>query len=1112
MRKLLLFIAIINLFHVKAQVASFAWMAGSTFTNQISTYGTLGVASSTNNPGARSLPSSWTTSDGKLWLFGGNGYASAPTLGNTNDLWNYNPSSNEWVWVTGSNLVNQVGLYGTKGVASNTNIPSGRNGSVSWKDNNGNLWLFGGQGYGSTASAGNLNDLWKYNVSTNEWTWVTGSNGINQLGVYGTKGIPSTTNTPGARTEAVSWIDNSGNLWLFGGFGRSSTASDGLLNDLWKFNIATNEWTWVSGSNGINVIGTYGTQGVGSTANIPGTRSASTSFKDANGDLWLFGGNGLGTVMTTGCLSDLWKYNITSNQWTWVSGTNVVGSVGVYGTKGFPATTNRISGRTYAYSWTDSNDNFWIYGGYGASAVAGNGALNDLWQFNKSNNLWVWVSGLNSTGSSAVYGTLGVSSSTNTPGGRHNETGWKDIAGDFWLYGGKAGAPLKSDLWKLNICNAPSMPLTSASQTICIGSATTLTASGIGTLGWYSSAIGGVYLGNGSSFTTPTLTTNTTFYVQDSTCAFSIRNAVTVSATQPTVNIAGTNTVCINSSVILTASGATSYTWSTTQLTNTIAVTPSVTTIYTVTGSDAFGCLSSKTKTITTVALPSVTITGATTICPSTGIFLTASGANTYVWNTGSTATSILVAPSSSFVYTVTGKTTATGCVKTQTALVTVSIPTVVITGSTSVCKGVSINLTAGGASTYTWSTGTQSTNINVTPTVSTIYTVSAKDAFGCNGTDTHTITVLQTPTVSITGNSVTCLGTPITLTANGASSYTWNTGSLNTVETFTPSSLTVYSVTGVDGNGCFGLSTKTISINALPTLSISGVSELCIGSLGNLNVAGASTYTWNTSSTSSSISISPTVTTNYSVIGRAANSCTNSAVKTVTVNVLPILTISGNSIICNGNSTTIDVIGANTYTWSNTSNSPTITITPSITSTYSVIGKDINNCINTAVQTITVNPLPMLNVSTTNPLLCVGETSTLSVIGATSYTWSDNSNGTDIIVTPSVTTNYTVTGVDVNNCSNLSVFTQSVSLCTGIQETNENVNSVFVFPNPNNGEFTIQSQTEEAISIANELGQVIETLELNQTNNFSYKVSQLQNGIYFLVGKTVKQKIIVSK
>ena len=96
-----------------------------------------------------------------------------------------------------------------------------------------------------------------------------------------------------------------------------------------------------------------------------------------------------------------------------------------------------------------------------------------------------------------------------------------------------------------------------------------------------------------------------------------------------------------------------------------------------------------------------------------------------------------------------------------------------------------------------------------------------------------------------------------------------------------------------------------------------------------------------------------------------------------------------------------------------------------------------------------------------------MGQTSTLSVLGATSYTWSDNSNGTDLAVTPAVTTNYSVTGVDANGCINTSVFTQSVSLCTGIQEVNTNSNAVLVFPNPNNGEFTIQSQITDIINVA---------------------------------------------
>jgi hypothetical protein len=146
------------------------------------------------------------------------------------------------------------------------------------------------------------------------------------------------------------------------------------------------------------------------------------------------------------------------------------------------------------------------------------------------------------------------------------------------------------------------------------------------------------------------------------------------------------------------------------------------------------------------------------------------------------------------------------------------------------------------------------------------------------------------------------------------------------------------------------------------------------------------------------------------------------------------------------GISTTLTASGANTYTWSAGFISPVISVAPTSSITYSVIGKDANNCTNTTTYFITVNPLPILNVSSTNSLLCTGETSTLSVLGATSYTWSDNSNGTDIVVTPTSTTNYSVTGVDANGCSNNSVFTQSVSLCTGVQQINANVNSVIVF------------------------------------------------------------------
>jgi hypothetical protein len=153
-------------------------------------------------------------------------------------------------------------------------------------------------------TSGYLSDLWKYSPSTNEWTWMSGSNGSYVPGVYGTQGIPSTLNYPGSRAHSVSWIDSNGFLWLFGGvegyYGKSiemqqlSDSTSDWFNDLWKYSPSTNEWTWVSGNNtgfGNYIPGVYGTQGIPSTVNYPGRRDSSVSWMD--GFLWLFGGFGL---------------------------------------------------------------------------------------------------------------------------------------------------------------------------------------------------------------------------------------------------------------------------------------------------------------------------------------------------------------------------------------------------------------------------------------------------------------------------------------------------------------------------------------------------------------------------------------------------------------------------------------------------------------------------------------------------------------------------------------------------------------------------------------------------------------------------------------------------
>jgi len=140
---------------------------------------------------------------------------------------------NLWTWKSGSNTIDQTGIYGTKGVTDINNVPGARLNAVSWIDVSGYLCLFGGYGLDSLGTPGDLNDLWKFDGSN--WTWVSGSNIVNQSGNYGTQGVPAASNVPGARWGAVSWIDISGRLWLFGGAGYDSNGTSDYLNDLWRY-------------------------------------------------------------------------------------------------------------------------------------------------------------------------------------------------------------------------------------------------------------------------------------------------------------------------------------------------------------------------------------------------------------------------------------------------------------------------------------------------------------------------------------------------------------------------------------------------------------------------------------------------------------------------------------------------------------------------------------------------------------------------------------------------------------------------------------------------------------------------------------------------------------
>jgi len=414
-----------------------SWEAGSDVPGAAGVYGTKGVASSSNYPGGRGYHLAWQDPSGLLWVFGGHAADSLDQTDELNDLWKYSLATREWTWVAGSNLVNQRGTYGIKGTSAPANVPGARDTCASWRDSTGRLWLFGGFGHDATSADGYLNDLWMFDPATLEWTWIAGSDTESHPGVYGTKGTPAPGNTPGSRYGAVSWTGSDGTFWLFGGYGSDSTGSSSNLNDLWNFDPATGEWTWVSGDDVRGQAGVYGTKGVASSNNVPGAREASAAWRDANNRLWLFGGYGKGTGVDAGQLSDVWMFDPATSQWTWIAGPDTVGQPGVYGTQGTAAASNNPGGSNGAVSWLDPGGKFWMFGGIGLDESGDQGSLNDLWKFDPATAQWTWVAGSKQTNQDGHLSTQGKRYLTNNPGGLEYMASWVDSTGNLWLLGGK---------------------------------------------------------------------------------------------------------------------------------------------------------------------------------------------------------------------------------------------------------------------------------------------------------------------------------------------------------------------------------------------------------------------------------------------------------------------------------------------------------------------------------------------------------------------------------------------------------------------------------------------------------------------------------------------------
>lgn len=606
--------------------------------------------------------------------------------------------------------------------------------------------------------------------------------------------------------------------------------------------------------------------------------------------------------------------------------------------------------------------------------------------------------------------------------------------------------------------------ITVNSPTICAGGSAALNASGATTYTW---SPGTGLSGTSGASVTANPATTTVYTITGSSgggCTGTKTTTVTVGPT-PTVTV-NSSTVCPGVSTTLTATGASTYTWSpATGLSATtggsVVATPTATTVYTISATSAGGCTTTATSTVTIGGSITPTVNSAT-ICPGASATLNAGGATTYTWSPGTglsatTGASVTANPATTTTYTITG--TAGGCTGTVTSVVTVSPNPTVTVNSPTICIGNSSTVNAAGASTYSWSpaTGLSATtgaSVTANPTVTTTYTVTGTTST-CTSTATSIVTVNPLPTVTVNSATI-CPGASATLTATGASTYIWTpsatlSSSTGTSVTANPASTTTYTITGTSAAGCTATATSTVTVGGSISPSVASAT-ICAGSSTTLNASGATTYTWSpgtglSATTGASVTANPATTTTYTITG-ASGACSGTTTAVVTVSPLPTVAVNSPSICINA-STTLNATGASTYSWSSATGlsattGASVTANPTVTTTYTIVGTSAT-CTSSATSTVTVNPLPTVTVNSAT--VCPGATATLTAAGASTYAWSTGATGASITDAPVATTNYTVTGTSGAGCVNtatasvtvlsaLVVSVNSATICQGTSAT----------------------------------------------------------------------------
>jgi hypothetical protein len=568
-------------------------------------------------------------------------------------------------------------------------------------------------------------------------------------------------------------------------------------------------------------------------------------------------------------------------------------------------------------------------------------------------------------------------------------------------------------------------------QAICTGTSVTLTATGADTYAWNNNVT------NANAFV-PLATNLYTVTGTNLTTGCSNTDQVMVTVNNlPSVNAGIDQTVCVGTSVTLTATGADSYAWNN-GVSNANAFVPLATNLYTVTGTNlTTGCSNTDQVIVTVNNLPNVNAGNDQAVCAGTSVTLTATGADSYAWNNNVTNANAFVPPAIG-LYTVTGTNLTTGCSNTDQVMVTVNnLPSVNAGIDQAVCAGTSVTLTATGADTYAWNNGVSNANAFV-PLATNLYTVTGTNlTTGCSNTDQVIVTVNNLPNVNAGNDQAVCAGTSVTLTATGADSYSWNNNVTN-ANAFVPAATGLYTVTGTNlTTGCTNTDQVIVTVNALPAVNAGNDQAVCAGTSVTLTATGVDSYVWNNNVTNSNAFV-PLATNLYTVTGtNLTTGCSNTDQVMVTVNNLPSVNAGIDQAVCAGTSVTLTATGADTYAWNNGVSNANAFL-PAATGLYTVTGTNLSTgCSNTDQVIVNVNSLPSINAGN-DQTVCEGTSITLAASGADVYTWDQGVTDANAFV-PQGTALYTVTGTNLSTgCSNTDQVIVNVNSLPSINAGND--------------------------------------------------------------------------